>query len=350
MKNFFKANNSLSLDVSLNGLRIVQVDNTKKGTVITAYGSIELFQDKVEASLETNDNYLEEQLAELLTNHVIGKINSEYIGISIPASKTFVRTITLPRKIEKDLNNAIDLEVEQYIPIPKSMLAIDYEIIERNKNEIKVSLVAVPSNIINRVMNLAKSAGFIPYLIEPSIESIARLLNNNEQGDLNTIIVDIGLSNTDIGILNKTIQATSSIGVGGNDFTLAIAKTIDTTNEEAYQLKVLKGLNKSKHQKAISNAVQPTLNSIEHEIEKIMRYSSDRLNDSKIEQIIITGSGSNLAGIGEYFTNSFYLPVRIANPWENITFKKIVKPKKIIIARYLTVAGLASLNPNEVIK
>ncbi len=349
MNNFFKAKTIVALDISLNGLRIMEVDNNRKDTVVLAYGSIELYQDKIEHSLENEDNYLEKKLAELVNKNVKGKIKGKYAAISIPASKTFMRTIKMPISVQKDLANAVDLEIEQYVPMPKEFLEIDYEVVSKTKKEIEISMVAAPKVIINRAIDIARSIGLEPILIEPSIESIARILIKSEQGHLNTLIMDIGLTNVDLGILNQEIRATSSVEIGGNDFTLAIKDALNISSEKAYQLKVLKGFNKSSRQEKISKALTPLMDKIEREIKKTIRYNDERLQGKPIEQVIITGPGSNLAGIGEYFTNKLMIPVRIANPWQNVRFRKINPPKRITVSRYLTVSGLSNIKAKEIV-
>ena len=51
------------------------------------------------------------------------------------------------------------------------------------------------------------------------------------------------------------------------------------------------------------------------ETRKVIRYYNERLNnDRRLEQILVVGSGSNVPGIGDYFTNELVMPARTANP------------------------------------
>jgi type IV pilus assembly protein PilM len=81
-----------------------------------------------------------------------------------------------------------------------------------------------------------------------------------------------------------------------------------------------------------------------------MRYYNERISDDKehrIEQLLVVGSGSNVPGIGEYFTNQLVMPARVASPWQQLNFGKLPEPAKQFRPRYLTVAGLASVSPEE---
>lgn len=327
----------------------MELKKVGKSFQVLGYATLDLPHDKVTTSLENPDSFLESQLVEMLDKKLVGNIYSHYVSISIPSAQTFTRAVQLPKDIEKDLDAAIDLEVEQYIPLPKDMLTLDWEIISRTNKNIELSLCAAPKGVIERTIAIAKSVGLEPILIEPSMNSISRLLWHSEQGYLRTLILDIGLNNTDIAIFDKTIRATSNINIGGNNFTFDISDKLGIPIEKAHQFKLLKGFNKSPEQSKIKQALEPSMNSIVQEIKKILRYNEERLKSQPVEQIIITGIGSNLAGIGDYFTDALYIPVRIANPWQNIDFKHIERPKRILISRYLTVAGAAIVNPNEVV-
>lgn len=326
----------------------MEVKDGKKPQVL-AYATIDLPRDKVSNSLENSDSYLESKLVELLDKKLVGKLSGYYTSVSIPTANTFSRVVRLPIEVEKDLASTIDLEIEQYIPIPKNLLTVDYTITSRTNKNLEVLICATPKNIVNRVIDIVRSVQLEPVLIEPSMNSISRLLYKNEAGYLRTIVMDIGLTGTDIAVLDKIIKATSSIQTGGNTFTMSIARSMNIPVERAHQLKLLKGFNKSPEQKDITKALKPDMDIIINEIKKLLRYYEERLEGEPIEQIIITGVGSNVAGLGDYFTNALYLPVRLANPWQDVSFKHLPRPKRILISRYITVAGAAMVSPKEAI-
>jgi type IV pilus assembly protein PilM len=82
-----------------------------------------------------------------------------------------------------------------------------------------------------------------------------------------------------------------------------------------------------------------------------MRYYSERINsERKLEQLLIVGGGSNVPGIGEYFTESLVIAARVASPWQKLDFGKVQEPPKQFRPRYITVAGAASISPGSVWK
>lgn len=348
MNNFFKAKTIVGINFGLNDLSLMSFKLQKDKPLVLGYAAEKLDLEKNKHSLENDDGYLEEKIKELM-NKIVGKSNAEYCCVSIPSIKSFSRSLQLPAKIKKDIKEAIDLEIEQYIPIPKDLLISSYQIVDQIDDNINVLLSATPINMINRIITICESANLTPILIEPSMNSIARLLKIYEKANLNTLIIDIGLKHTDIAILDKAVKVTSSITVGGDNFTRDIAKNLNITPEKAHQLKILKGFTKSEEQKLLTKSLDASLSPIINEIKKIIRYNENRLNGKKIEQVLITGISSNVAGLSDWLTDQLVMPVRLANPWKNFSFNKIDPPKETIIARYLNVASFSTINPLEII-
>ena len=349
-KLFYKDKPIIGLDISNTGVKVMAVD-TKRWLVL-GYGSIDLEPVKVKEALEGTSTYLAENIQALLKDKIVGTLPSNHIVLGVPTARSFSRTFLLPTSAEKTLKDAVEIEVDQYIPIPSSTLNIDYEIIERDKQNLTVLMSAMSKVIIDNCTNAVESAGLQVNLVEPGINAVGRLLTATEDGHLPTIIVDIGPASTDIAILDRgSIRVTGGLAVGGNTFTLDIAKKLGITLENAHQLKVLNGLNAGPRQEKIRNSIEPSLGRIVVEIRKVIRYYNERLSEErKLEQLLVVGGGSSLPGIGEYFTNSLVMPARVASPWQKLDFGKLTEPAKQFRPRYITVAGLASVVPGSMWK
>ena len=71
-------------------------------------------------------------------------------------------------------------------------------------------------------------------------------------------------------------------------------------------------------------------------------------NLSGKKAVVVVGGGSNVPGIGDYFTDSIVIAARVASPWQKLDFGKLPEPNKQFRPRYITVAGLASVSPQGV--
>jgi len=346
-KLFYTDKPIIGLDISNTGIKIMAI-NPKRWLVL-GYGSLDLEPIKVKESLEGNSTYLAENIQLLIKEKLIGLLPSNHVLIGVPTSRSYSRTFNLPLSVEHKLKDAVELEVDQYIPVPSSTLYIDYKIIERSKTEITVLMSAVSKTIIDKCIAAAESAGLVVSAIEPGMSAVAHLIAKTEEGHLPSVIVDIGPASTDIAVLDSgNIRVTSSLNIGGNTFTLDIAKKLNVALENAHQLKVLNGLSAGPRQEKIKAAIEPSLKQIIVDTHKVMRYYNERINDDrKLEQLLIVGSGSNMPGIGEYFTDVLVMPARVASPWQKLDFRKLPEPARQFRPRYITVAGLASITHSE---
>lgn len=346
---FYKNKPFIGLDISLTGVKVMSID--PKRWRVLGYGSLDLDPAEVQKSLDDPEHtYLGENITSLLKEHIVGELGTDYAVIGVPTGRTFSRTFTLPAKEASKLAGALEIEVDQYIPLPMSSLYVDHEIIERNKDSITVVMAAVPQLLVDVCTKAAEAAGLTPVMVIPSVNAVARVLEATEEGKLSTLIVDIGPASTDIAVLDEgAIRVTGSVGIGGNTFTLDIANKLQVPLENAHQLKVLNGLTLSPRQAKITHALKPSLERIVSEAKKVIRYYNERLNEEKqIEQILIVGGGSNVPGIGDYFTNALVMPARVASPWQKLNFAPLKEPSKQFRPRYITVAGLASINKEDV--
>ena len=343
---FYKKKPIIGLEFSRTGLRVASIDREKMQ--VEGYGSIELDPSKVSDDLSASREYIIQNLNKLYSEKITGELDSKRIILGIPTIKTFARTFNLPYDQGSKIKSAVDLEAEQYIPMPLENLYIDYQIINRAKDSLTVLMCAVPKKYIDDLIDILEGFGFEIALIEPSIYASARLLESTKEGGMPTVVIDIGPGDTDIAVFDGVVRVTGGLNMGGNTFTLEIAKKMDLTLENAHQLKVLSGLSPGPRQAKVSAALRQPLLKMVDETKRIMRFYVDRFPDAaKLEQVIIVGSGSNVPGLGEFFTNELIMPARVASPWRSLNFSGDSQPTKSIRSRLATASGLGLVDPKE---
>lgn len=338
------------LDISTTGIKIMSID-PKKMTIL-GYGAIDLDPIKVQDGLLKGDSYLAEGLKKLLKEKLVGRLPSNQVVACAPTSRTYSRIMNVPIDAASNLSEAVQLEAEQYIPITRAELALDYQVIERDEKELTVLVSAVPKRIVNSIMETCSKAGLDLIMIEPAINAAARLVKLTEEGHLPSVIIDIGAATTDIALLDSgTVRVTSSVIVGGNTFTLKISEGLKISLEEAHQLKVHSGLAAGANQAKLKVALEGTMNQIVNEMRKMIRYYNERVGvKTKIEQIVIVGGGSNMPGLGEYITEAMMMPARVGDPWGTLSFGNLQPPSRLFKQRYITAAGLSIVEPKGIWK
>lgn len=346
VKLFYKDKHPIGLDISQTGIKVMAIDPKKLS--VEGYGSLDLDPAKMQVAFDTisdSNTYLADGIAQLLSENVVGNLPSNHVVIGVPTKYSYSRTFSVPIAQESHLADTVEIEVSQYIPIPLNALYVDYEIIERSKTSLQVVMSAIPRTVVDACMKAARSSGLRPVMVEPSINAVARLIVSTESGALATLVVDIGQAYTDIAVLDKsTVRLSGGLSIGGNTFTIDIGKHLNVPLDRAHQLKVLNGLQAGPRQESIATALRPSLDRICSEIRKVIRYYDERMEGSvKVEQVLVVGAGSNMPGIGDYFTNELVLPARVASPWQHFNFGSLPQPNKQFRPRYISVAGLASV-------
>lgn len=345
---FYKDKPVFGLDIGLSSLKVMQIETDHKKHIVTGYGVTTFDQDVFTDGLLTDPEGLAKIAYDLFEKHLVGEITTRRAIIAIPASKTFTRTMTLPKLKTKDLSSAVQLEAEQYIPVPLDELYLDHSVISQNEKEMEILVVAVPKKMVDSYLVLGKLLGLDIVAVETTISAAGRLFMQAEQSDIPTVLIDLGSLSTDITIYDGGLVVTGTVGGGGDSFTDLISSKLSSTKQEAHVIKTKYGLGASKKQKEISEGLAPLLLQLVKEIRRMIRYYEERSNtEKKIGQIVTMGGGANMPGLSEYMTNTLRLPVRMCDPWQHLDFSGLQPPNNIEKSMYVTVAGLALVSSKE---
>ena len=339
------------LDIGTSSVKVMQIANVGKHQQITGYGVTSYDQAAVNDGVIVDPELLARATKELFEKHLIGEITTNRAALSIPVARTYNRVMNLPSMSHKDLDEAVRLEAEQYIPVPIDDLYIDYNITAESKEGFELLAVAAPKKIIDSYIAYTDLLGFDVSIIETTISASSRLVAHSERDQIPTILIDFGSVSVDITIFDKQLIVTGTVAGGGDTFTELISKKLDVSNQVAHTIKTKYGLSVSKKQKDIQDALSPILNSLTKEIKKMIRYYDDRTgSEGKISQIITMGGGANMPGLSELITDELRLPTRMCNPWVNLSFGKLQPPNELEKSMYVTSAGLSLINPKEIWK
>ncbi len=345
---FFKDKPIFGLDIGYSSLKVLQADTSGKTQVITGYGAAAFAAGTVVDGAIVDPEAIAKSTHELFEKHLIGDITTKRVVMSIPAARCYTRNVHLPKLTNKELQDAIDLEVEQYIPVPNAELYVDHSKIRETEEEIELLVVAVPRKIVDSYLNLARILNLEVVGVQTSIAAGGRLFLQAESTDTPTVLIDFGSLSSDLTIYDKGLIITSTVAGGGDNFTDMIASTLNVTKQEAHIIKTKYGLGVSKKQREITDGLTPTLQQMSKEIKRMIRYYEERTDtERKITQVVTMGGGANMPGLSEYMTNLLRIPVRMCDPWQNLVFGDLQPPNSVEKSMYVTVAGLALTPPKE---
>ncbi len=351
---FYHKRPLFGLDIGSQTIKVMQLETHRQKAVVKGYGSIATDEHIVKDGVITNIPEAAKLIDDLLANHLQGELMTNRVVMSVPVSHVFTRVLTLPRMSKKELDNAVQLEVEQSVPLSAKNIYYNYEVTETDDpDNTIVRMEAAPRDIIDSYTAVCDLLGLELAVVQTNIRANAQLCKMYE--DLNVdnpyIILDAGGDSTDVGILDATLRVTGTVDEGGNSLTEAIAKKIHIAQDKAQRLKISHGLSAGPSQKNIQQAVAPILDKVVVEIQNLVRFYEERIRqDSEVAQIIIVGGGANMPGLGDYITNATHIPTRVSAPWgKHISFAHLEPPEYADLPRFLTCAGLALTKDDDVV-
>lgn len=345
----FGKNIFLGIDVGTSIIKMVEIKVSDGRPVLSNYAWMPL--DKTSSREDVSSDYFSRVLPQYLKRIIKeAHFKSKNAYVAIPAFGGLVTLINFPEMEEKDMEQAVKFEAHKYIPSSLDEVVLSWDIINKEKGKIQVLLVAASKNKVLGYEKMVESAGLKLRSMEIESFSMVTSLIGNDQGQF--IIADIGSRVCNIILVKKGIvKANRNIDAGGGNITATIAKSLGIEEERAERLKV-SGRNFFNSESFIEF---PVLKLIFNEIVRIINsLGKDSKNDSgeaeKIDGIVLSGGTANLAGIGEYFTQSLKIKTIVGNPFSRVKYDPKFEPAIRKIRTHFSVSvGLALKGASEYI-
>jgi len=356
-----KKNQLVGLDIGSHSIKLVEIDDSKKGMVLESFGIVGLPHNAiVEGSIKEMD-IVALAIKNLFKNL---KITNKNIATSISGYSVIVKKISINYRDESELESTIHDEAEQYIPFDISDVNLDYEILsggeeefeeeegkdeERTRGEgtgmMDVMLVAAKKDIVDDYVGLLGLARINPIVLDVDAFAIQNAFEQSlEETSGCYAIVNVGAEELGINAIKNGISMfTRDSSYGGSQITEAIMSKLNVSFEEAEKIK-LGGTNVDKVRGDLEEIFTSVVSGWVQEIKRALDFLSTTYPDEKIEKLLISGGSCRIPGFQKYLEMETDIPVEELNPFANIQInEKIFDPKYLsYIAPQAAVAvGLA---------
>ncbi|HKR82475.1 MAG TPA: type IV pilus assembly protein PilM [Candidatus Saccharimonadales bacterium] len=349
-KTYFYTDKPLfGLDIGHGSIKVMQLDPSMKKPGVMGFGHIAFEPSAVKDGVIVKPEVLATAAKDMFARHLVGNITTNRVAVAVPVARSFTRSISVPRLNKKELREAVQLEVEEYIPMPVEELYLDYSVVNQTAENIELFVIAVPKKIVDSYLVFTRMLGLETVLVQTTLDGVARFIRQDAQSDVPTVLIDFGSLSADISVFDKSLIVSGIAPGGGDVFTNLIAQRLGVNHQEAHLVKTKYGINASKKQQEILAAVEPTLAQVVKEIRRIIRYYEERYGaERKISQIVTVGGGTNMPGLTEYLTNQLRVAARACEPWQYLEPNRLQPPSQTERLLYTTAAGLALVNPKQV--
>ncbi|MFI5240164.1 MAG: type IV pilus assembly protein PilM [Candidatus Saccharimonadia bacterium] len=342
----YKPEPVFGLDIGSHTVKLVQLKPGGNRPQVMGYGYAEFAVDSIIEGIISDPKPIAEAIKQVMKNPKGGSISARRVNLSVPVAKVFTRTLQLPPNMTvAELDQAVRLEAEQYVPVPSADLYIDYETITDPKgspDHRDVLMVAAPRAIIDSYIKLFDFVDLQVESIETGLTSITRAMTAANPPQHRVIIVDFGTRSADLAIYEQGIRVTGSFSVGGDDLTQTLVKQLGITFDQANEIKYKFGIRKSGLQDKIMTALSPQLEHLTEETKKVIKYYMDRSEDqSSFDTLFMTGGSASMPGLVDYLYDRLKIPIIIGNPWLGLTYKHLPTLNRLEAPMYTTAIGLA---------
>jgi len=258
--------------------------------------------------------------------------------LAIPESQVFSTISKVPFQTEKEIKDYLEIQGTKIFPKPLDQLVYSFEILgpnEVNKTETDVNIVASGKEYVERLFNLAKTAGLHVLAVESEAYAIVRSLIRGQQKSPNEgfLVVNIGLSDTDMMVVkNGYVRFSRNISLGGTTFSKAVAQNLNIPEEQANEYRSSYGLDDVALEGKVINAMKPVAETLISEVKRTINYYTSRNSYVELKKVVYSGSSAVMPGLMAYSAENLGMEVELANPFMGITFSpKLEKAKDQLI-------------------
>jgi len=324
----------IGLDIGSHAIKICQVAKSGDTFKLLSLGSAKLPEGAVE------DGILQEpeEVARIITNLINNlKIKEKKVAISISGYSVIVKKINLAVMEETALDEYIQTEVGQYIPFDIEDVYLDYQDLHTNTEEYDrtdVMLVAAKKEVVDGYLSLLQSAGLKVVIVDIGGFALENIYDVNYGLGENVALVDIGATKMSINIVSQGISVLArDVVVGSRQLTDQIQNRFGVTIDEAEGLKIGYEPVEEK-QKDLDEIFANTCTQWALELKKAIDLYYTNNPDMALNKIILSGGGSRVKGLEQFFADEIGLQVEPLNP-----FLKIQTDSKNIDQDYLKYIG-----------
>ncbi len=341
---------AVGVDIGSHAVKVCQLKKTDKGYSILSVGSVTLPEGAVDDGTLNEPEIVSKAISRLFSNL---KIRNKKVGFSISGYSVIVKKVNLAVMGEKELEEHIMAEAEQYIPFDLDDVYLDFQDLKTNTDDsdrTDVMLVAAKRDVVNDYLEMLDGLKLKPVIVDVDGFALENTYEYSNKKSGNVALVDIGASKMNINILSRGISVVArDIVVGSRQLTEQIMNTFDLDYEEAEALK-LGHIPAEEKQEEIEQIFSTTCTQWVLEIKKAIDLYNSNHPDQQLQKLVLSGGGSKVAGLVDFLKNETGLKVELFNPFSNMVSnnKKIDPDYLNSIGPEMAIASGIAIRPSAI--
>jgi len=320
---FRKKKQLIGLDIGSHTVKIVQLEQRKKGLELVAFGVAPVApQAIVEGAIREPDS-IARTIRQLATNL---KIKEKFVATSISGYAVMIKKIEVPSTTEEELERNLYQELGQYIPYNIQEVRVDYQVLdvapEKPKN-VEVLLVAAKKEAVDEYVDLVSLAGFEAVVVDVDFFALSNAYEATYgmSGNEPTALVDVGANKISIIIVQQAIPVfTRDISLGGAQLSIEIQNKLGLSYDQAERVKLGENL-ENFNTKELEEIFSHTVKTWSAEVKRALDFYLGTVREARVKKMLLGGGSCRIPGLNKLLMKDTGLTVEIFNPLEMLDYE-----------------------------
>ncbi len=326
-----KKNRLVGLDIGSHSIKLVEINDTKKGRILTNFGLAGLPPHAVVEGMIKEMEIVSSAIRNLFRNL---KVKNKNVAISVSGASVIVKKITVTDKRESELEATIYDEAEQYIPFDINDVNLDFDILslgeetgrgreleaeKAGSTQMEVMLVAAKKDAVDDYVSLLHVCDLNGMVLDVDAFALQNAFEINAEAPEGCYaLVNVGAEELGINIVKDGRSLfTRGASYGGAQMTEAIRSRLDVDYERAERIKL--GSKEADLEKAdLKEIMGSIISEWVQEIKRALDFVVSTYPEEKIRKILVCGGSQKIPGFQEYLRMKTEIPVEEFNPFSNL--------------------------------
>jgi type IV pilus assembly protein PilM len=346
MNLFSRSRDIFGLDIGSSAVKAVQLDGAEGTYSLRACAQVPLRPEMISEGMIKDPAGVAGAIRE-----AVGRagIKATDVVIAVSGRELIVKKVQLPKVPLKELGDAIQLEAEHHIPFAIDEVFLDYQVVGEAGGSMEVLLVAVKKSKITEYFAVTEEAGLNPVIVDLDGFALENQyeMNTPDPGPDAIALIDIGASVMKTNVIRgRASLFARDIPFGGHHYTHAIAQRLNVSFEQAEAAKT--GRDPSVNWDDMVPALEAVSRELSLEVQRTFDYFASSADSERIGKIVLSGGGARLAGLDEFLSSSWGIPVELVHPFQRVRVDPAMAEELVTAGSLYAVAvGLAMRRPGD---
>lgn len=266
-------------------------------------------------------------------SHVINteKMRAAYVFCTMENAEIITREIILPTVQDTTMENMLQFEVQQYMPVDLDNYIIQSKVLnsfdDNGVDKTRFLTTAVPKDLIQGYFDLMQKINLKAAVLDIQSNSVGKLLlwehaaaGNSAAPDVNSIaVLDFGYSHINVILIEDgKYQFNRYITQGAESIDRSFMSVFGCSEEEIEQkkrsgidLSASSSMSDDPDQTALRDAdiIKNVIDNWVDELDRVFKYYASRSREKPVQKILIHGGVTQIPGFGAYLSKVLGVPV-----------------------------------------